>query len=501
VTDPFAGLEPAPFWRHFQALTLIPRASYEEEQAAAHVIAWADARGYETRRDAARNLVVAVPATPGREGAPTVILQGHLDMVCERDPASPNDPRAGRIRVVRDGDWLLADGTTLGADDGVAIAAMLAFAEDADAPHGPLELLMTVAEEVGMGGAAALDPDLISGTVLLNLDSEEDASLTVGCAGGVDTVVRMEAPREPVDGPLLRVTVGGGRGGHSGGDIALGRANAIKVLGRALRAAPELRIVSLDGGAARNAIPRDATAVVAAGASGDAARAAIEAEAAAIADAYKTTDPGVRVTLADEPAVARDAVAGADGIATAGGLAVPGEAWSAADSARILDVIAAIPSGPLGMSAAFPGAVETSSSLGVAGTEGTALRLGSLSRSANDALMPDVANAIAAAARLAGAQFERGSSYPGWRPDLDSPVLATARTVHERLFGAPPQIVLTHGGLEAAMIVAKRPGIDAISFGPEIQGPHAPGERLNIPSAGRFMRLLAALLDDLSSGA
>jgi acetylornithine deacetylase/succinyl-diaminopimelate desuccinylase-like protein len=197
VTDPFAGLEPAAFWRHFEALTKIPRATYEEERAVAHVVAWAAERGSVTRRDGAGNLVVDVPATPGREGAPTVILQGHLDIVCERDPDSPFDPRAGRIGVVRDGDWLRADGTTLGADNGVAIAAMLALVDDG-APHGPLEFLMTVAEEVGMAGAADLDPELITGRVLLNLDSEEDATLTVGCAGGADSILRLEAPRAAV---------------------------------------------------------------------------------------------------------------------------------------------------------------------------------------------------------------------------------------------------------------------------------------------------------------
>src|SRR5215204_2399068 len=205
VTDPFAGLEPPAFWRHFEALTRIPRATYEEERAVAHVVAWAAERGFVTRRDGAGNLVVDVPATPGREGAPTVILQGHLDIVCERDPDSPFDPREGRIGVVRDGEWLRADGTTLGADDGVAIAAMQAIVEEGGAPHGPLELLMTVAEEVGLVGAGALDPDLISGTMLLNLDSEEDATLTVGCAGSVDSVVGFQAAREPVDGPLLAV--------------------------------------------------------------------------------------------------------------------------------------------------------------------------------------------------------------------------------------------------------------------------------------------------------
>jgi dipeptidase D len=481
VTDPFAGLEPAPFWRHFEWLTRIPRASYEEEQAVDYVTAWAESRGWAWRRDAAGNLVVSVPATAGRDGARTAILQGHLDMVCEREPDSPYDPREGRIRVVRDGDWLRADGTTLGADDGVAIAAMLAIAESA-APHGPLELLMTVEEEVGLGGAGQLDPALIGGDLLLNLDSEEDATLTVGCAGGVDTVVRFEAERTPAAGPFACVTVGGARGGHSGGDIALGRANAIKTLARALRAAPGLRIVSFDGGSARNAIPRDAAAVVSAG---EEARAAIAAEAARIADAYRDTDPGVRVVVADEC-----------GAADAGP-----SAWSAADSARIVDLIAAIPVGPLGMSAAFPGIVETSSSLGIAATDGAALELRSLSRSANDALLDDVTSTIAAAARLAGAHYRAGNRYPAWRPDLGSPLLAAARAAHVRELGAEPHVTLTHGGLEAAIIAAKRPGLDAISFGPEIEGPHAPGERLHIGSAARFMRLLAALLDDLSNGA
>ncbi len=473
VTDPFSGLEPEPFWRHFAALTRIPRPSYEEDAVVAHVVAWAGGHGFATRRDATGNLVVEVPGTAGREAAPTVILQGHLDIVCERDPDSPNDPRAGRIEVVRDDGWLRAAGTTLGADNGVAIAAMMAQAEDRAAAHGPLELLMTVAEEVGMPGAFALDPALISGSVLLNLDSEEDASLTVGCAGGADTVVSFRAPRTPADGTPLRVTVGGGLGGHSGGDIALGRANAIKLLARVLRDVPGLRVASLDGGAARNAIPRDATAlVVAAGA------AAIEANGAAARAAYRTTDPGLRVEVAPAEAVA--------------------DAWGADDSARFLDLVGALPSGPLGMSADFPGVVETSTSVGRAETEGDTIRLGSLSRSANDALMPEVLAQIGGAARLAGADYEPGHAYPGWRPDLASPVLATAQAVHERLFGAPPAVTLTHGGLEAAIIAAKRPGIDPISFGPEIQGPHAPGERLHIASAGRFMRLLGGLLDELS---
>ncbi|HET7515327.1 MAG TPA: peptidase dimerization domain-containing protein, partial [Gaiella sp.] len=261
------GLEPRSFWAHFEALTKIPRPSRHEEPAIDHVRAWADEHGFEFHQDTGRNLVVRVPATPGREGAPVVSLQGHLDMVCEREPSSPNDPAEGRIALVRDGDWLKADGTTLGADDGVAIAAMMALAEDASLPHGPLELLMTVAEEVGLEGANAFDGSLVEGRILVNLDSEEDGKLTVGCAGSTDTWVHVDAPREPAsrDAATLAVTVSGGLGGHSGMNIEYGRSNAIKVLGRALReahVAVPFRLVSLDGGKSRNAIPRDATAVV-----------------------------------------------------------------------------------------------------------------------------------------------------------------------------------------------------------------------------------------------
>ena len=474
------GVEP--FWSHFEALTRIARPSFGEERAVEHVEAWARQRGYATRRDAAGNLVVAVPASAGREGAPTVVLQGHLDMVCERHPDSPYDPREGRIRLVRDGEWLTAEGTTLGADDGVAIAAMLAVAEDPDAAHGPLELLMTVAEEVGLAGARELDPALITGSLLLNLDSEEDGTLTVGCAGGTDSVLRIREPREPLAGAAqLRVTVSGGRGGHSGGDIAAGRANAIKALARAVRAAPHARLVALDGGASRNAIPRDAAAVVAV-APGEVAavRAAIEREGERIRDAFRATDPGVRVT-----------VAAPNGEAAAG-------AWSAAATARLLDLLAILPAGPIGMSPDFPGVVETSSSLGVAETEGDRLTLRCLSRSANDAALADVTDAIAAAARLGGAELERPPGYPGWRPDLDSPLLATASAVHARLFGAPPRVTAVHGGLETGLIGAKLPRLDMVSLGPRIEGAHAPGERLDTASAGRFMRLLTALLDELS---
>jgi dipeptidase D len=485
-TDPaLSGLEPATFWAHFKSLTTIARPSREEEPVIEHVRAWATDRGYELQQDAGRNLVIRVPATPGRESAAKVTLQGHLDMVCERDPASPNDAAEGRIALVRDGgDWLTAYGTTLGADDGVAIAAMMALVEDESLPHGPLELLMTVAEEVGLEGANALDPALVTGSILVNLDSEEDGKLTVGCAGSTDTWVRIEAPRaEASAGAVaLSVAVSGGQGGHSGMEIARGRSNAIKVLGRALREAhaqAPFRLVSLDGGKSRNAIPRDASAIVSVEPSAEAAlRQALGAANETIRDAFRKTDPDVNV-----------AVDAADSAL---------EPWTDDATTRLLDAIALVPTGPLALSPDFDDLVETSTSLGEAITENGTLTLHSLSRSSNDSALPEVIAAFDAVARLAGGRLEIKHNYGGWRPDLDSPTLAAAKAVYERLFGEPPIVTAVHAGLETAVIGTKVPGLDMLSFGPQIEFPHSPDERVNIPTVQRFWSLLVAFVDELS---
>jgi dipeptidase D len=480
-----AGVEPAGFWAHFEAITRIARPSRHEGPMIEHVRAWASGHGLEVTPDAGGNVVIAVQATPGRDGAPTVILQGHLDMVCERDPSSPNDAEAGRIALVRDGDWLTADGTTLGADDGVAIAAMMALVDDASVPHGPLELLMTVAEEVGLEGANALDGSLLSGSILINLDSEEDGKLTVGCAGSTDTWIRITAPREPgaSGAATLAVSVAGGQGGHSGSGIALGRSNAIKVLGRALREAQmtvPFRLVSLDGGKSRNAIPRDARAVVSVAGDREAdLRAALDQANGTIRDAFAKTDAGVSVSVASAEAAAQP--------------------WSEAATASLLDAVALVPTGPLALSPDFDDLVETSTSLGEAITEGDRLTLHSLSRSSNDSAMPDVIATLDAVARLAGGALEEKFNYGGWRPNLDSPTLAAAKTVYERLFGVPPIVTAVHAGLESAVIGGKvEQELDMLSLGPQIEFPHSPDERVSVPTVERFWQLVVAVLDELS---
>jgi dipeptidase D len=482
-----SGLEPGACWRHFEELTRIARPSRHEEAVIEHVRGWASGNAFELRQDAARNLVVRVPATRGRESAAIVVLQGHLDMVCERRPESPNDPAEGRIALVRDGDWLTADGTTLGADNGIGIAAMMALAEDESLPHGPLELLMTVNEEVGGPGegASGLDPSLITGTTLLNLDSEEDGKLTVGSASSTDTEIRVERPREPcpTGSMSLSVSVGGGLGGHSGTDIADGRSNAIKVLARTLREALALapfRLVSLSGGRSWNAIPRDATAICSLPAEREVAfRGAVETAAAAIQDAYRKTDPAVTVTAGD----AADAA----------------DAWTEHGTRTVLDLLAIVPSGPLAMSPDFEALVETSTSVGEAVTDGATFTLHSLSRSSNPSTLPDVIATLDAAARLAGGSLDVGQADPGWQPDLDSPALAVSRHVYERLLGQAPTVTAVHAWLETAVIGDRVLGVDMVSFGPQIEAPHSPDERVSIPSVGRFWRVLAGIVDELSA--
>lgn len=485
MSDTLGELEPRSVWTHFLALTRIARPPKEEDQARAYVLAWAAALEFSSEVDAAGNAVVRVPATPGREDAPTVVLQAHLDMVCERDPESANDPREGRIAIVRDGDWVAADGTTLGADNGIGVAGAMAVAEDPEVAHGPLELLFTVSEEQGLEGARALDPSLVTGRVLVNLDGTSNEALTVGCAGSAHTFTRLRLDLEPVptDWSTFAVTLSGVRGGHSGGDIAKGRLNAIKALGRVIahaREAAALRLVTLGGGVSRNAIPREARAmIVVAADSADAVRAAVEEELVALRRQYEGTDDGVSVSIeATDPAE---------------------QAASDASTRLTLDLLSTLPTGVIAMSPRLRGVVETSTSLTVADTDGGILTLACMTRSASSDALDDVVATIESAARLAGADVEVVRSYPPWRPDLESRLLARARETYERLFGVEPRLDVVHGGLECAVIGSKLPGVEMVALGPDVEGPHAPGERLSISGTERFYRLLGALLDDLSA--
>jgi dipeptidase D len=479
VSGPLPVLEPPLLWERFFELTRIARPPKEEAAAREHVLAWAAARSLESAVDDEGNVVVRVPARGGREDAPVVVLQAHLDMVCERDPTSPFDPREGRIDVRVDGDWVRANGTTLGADNGIGVAAALAVADDPAVEHGPLELLFTVSEEQGLDGAKAVDPTLVTGRLLLNLDGTSDGALTIGSAGSDHTHLGLPLNPQPApsDHIVVRVEVSGAKGGHSGGDIALGRANAIKALGRVLASAP-VRLGAIEGGVSRNALPRAAHAVVAMdAASEESSCAAMASELAAIVREHEGTDDGLVLTV--EPAEL-------------------GVFASAEASRRVLDLLNAIPSGVLAVNPGLHEPVQTSTSLTTARTGDGVLTLGSMARSSNAAALEGVLETMHALARLADAEIDVRRSYPPWEQDLESPLLATAREAQRRLFGSDPILVVVHGGLECAVLGQRLPGVQMLSIGPEMTGLHAPGEKVRISSTQRFYALLGALLDDLS---
>ena len=447
----------------------------------AHVVALAERAGCGHVVDGAGNVIVRKPAVRGHEAAPVTILQSHLDMVQEKNADVAHDFATDAIVPQRAGEYLTATGTTLGSDNGIGVATMLAVLEAAHLVHGPLELLFTIDEETGLTGAAQLDAGLLTGRRLINLDSEEEGRLYVGCAGGGETRIAIgvttSAPGDRDRAVTLALT--GLKGGHSGCDIHLQRGNAICLLARALWAAhtaTPFRLARLDGGSAHNAIPREAfaTAVV----SGDAERerviGAVETEFAAIREEYRPADPGMALAVGD------------------GGAAE--SAWVPETTATVLRLIASLPHGVAAMSYDIPDLVETSNNVATVRAANGSLLITTSSRSSVDAELDALRRRIRATAELAGAAVDAGPAYPGWKPNLDSRLLQVVQRVHRQELGSKPEVMAIHAGLECGIIGKKIPGMDMISFGPVIEFPHSPDERVRIDSVGRFYRLLTATL-------
>jgi dipeptidase D len=478
-----SSLEPKSLWGHFDALLKVPRPSQHEEQVIAHIKQWAEARKYSFAMDKVGNLVVHVPATKGHEQARTVILQGHVDIVAEQDKGFEFDFLKDAIVAKVDGDWVVAEHTTLGADNGIGVATAMASADDPTVVHGPLELLFTIDEETALTGASGLDGKLLKGRTLLNLDSEEDGTLFVGCAGGCNTETAFDLARAPLPAgyAAARIEVSGLKGGHSGLLIHENRGNSIKVLARVLKAldAHGVLLGSIEGGNKHNAIPREAAAIVALPAS---ALTAAQALAAAVVKLELTERGTIDGELKITVAAAKDAV---------------GAVASPACTQRLVDLVLGIPNGVITMSRDIAGLVETSTNLGVIHTEGDTVKVTSCSRSSVAPALRGLLDQIAAIVRLAGAHATEVGGYPGWQPDMKSKLLAAAREAHRALHGKDPKVTAIHAGLECGLIGEALGGADMISYGPELQGVHAPGERVNIPSAARFWEfhktLLAAL--------
>ncbi len=479
-----ATLEPTAVWSHFDAILTIPRASKDEARMRSHVLAAATRRGCGHAVDAAGNVVVRKPAAAGHEAAPVTILQSHLDMVQEKNADVAHDFATDAIVPRRDGDYLKATGTTLGSDNGIGVAAMLAVLEAADLVHGPLELLFTIDEETGLTGAAQLDAELLAGRRLINLDSEEEGLVYVGCAGGGDTRITLPLAADAAGSDDVAVPLGltGLKGGHSGCDIHLQRGNAVGLLARMLWAAhlqTPLRLARIEGGSAHNAIPREAFAtVVVAESQRERAVAVLRGEFAAIQDEYRPADPAMALAVGD-----------ADRADTA---------WTPETTTTALRLIASLPHGVEAMSYDIPDLVETSNNLATAKGADGSLVLTTSSRSSIDAALDALRRRIRATAELAGAAVDQRPAYPGWKPNLDSPLLEVVKAVHARELGSAPGVKAIHAGLECGIIGKKVPGMDMISFGPVIEFPHSPDERVHIESVGRFYRLLTATLAALA---
>jgi len=467
----------------FQQINAIPRCSKNEKEIGLWLERWGETNGFAVKKDPAGNLLICVPANAGLEKAPVIVIQGHMDMVCEKLPDSTHDFDRDPIRHITDGDWLHADNTTLGADNGIALALGMALVTDPAVVHPPLELLFTVNEETGLNGAKKIEPDLLQGRVLLNIDSETEGEFTVGCAGGRHTLVTLPLNfSKNLDAETtFKLSVQGLKGGHSGIDIHKQRANANLILARTLNrvsASCDLRLVTIDGGTAHNAIPRDAFAVFACRSSDKSVIDNIISEfEQTIKAEYRTGEPALAMALTVMESESQAKMA-----------------LNAVQTAAVINLLLALPHGVLGMSADFEGLVETSNNLAKVEISDTHLKILTSQRSSVLSRLDEATNRIRAVAALAGAEARSDSEYPPWTPEMNSALLKGCNTIYEQLFGRKAKIKAIHAGLECAVIGAKFADMDMISFGPDIENPHSPAERLFIPALSRVWDFMVALL-------
>lgn len=477
-------LKPAEVFGIFDQITKVPRPSKKEGKIRQFLLDFAGKHGIAVKTDAIGNVLMSKPATPGHEQAPGIILQAHMDMVCESNDKSfdfENNP----ITTIVDGEWLHADGTTLGADNGIGIAGALAAFTDEKLVHGPMEALFTVDEETGLTGAYNLGDDMIHGSILLNLDSEDDAQIFVGCAGGVDTTCVFKYKRSfaPTDFHYFKFDISKGLGGHSGGDIHLGRANAVQLLARflwTLGKEYELSLCEIDGGNLRNAIPRAAHAVFGVNtANKEKVVAAFNCYVADVKNEYKDLEPTIEFTLdrVDRPEMAVDEDT----------------------TRRLVDALYSAPHGVISMSRDIEGLVETSTNLAsVKMRPNEEILVTTSQRSSVESRKWDIAHRVEAVFTLAGAAVTHGDGYPGWAPNLNSRIMKIASDAYEELYGIKPAVMAIHAGLECGLFLQKYPHLDMASFGPTLQGVHSPSERMNIPAVERFWGQLRRTIEKVA---
>ncbi len=477
---PFSRLNPESVWKHFAALCRIPRQSKHEGPIRDYLRKWATKQGFANMTDKGGNLIIRKPARPGREKIPGVILQAHLDMVCQKNDSVKHDFSRDPIHAVVRGNLVLSENTTLGADDGIGVALALAMLEDSTLVHGPLEVLLTVDEEEGMGGANKLATDVLQGKILLNLDSETWGDFCLGCAGGMDIPVEHRGHPEPFPAgwQAVQIDITGLRGGHSGINIHEGRGNAIKILVRILNSLKSrfpISLSSLTGGTARNALPREASAII-----------AIQPENMTLLDDL----------LQQWQNLIRQELAGIDeNIRIDRKSATAGEVMSSADQRIWLHSLHAAPHGVWRMSVSAPCSPETSNNLGTVNLQPDNGSCTFMVRSTIDSACNALAEEITSLFSLSGIRVRKENAYPGWAPDLSSPLLALCRKTYRQEFGNEPATHIIHAGLECGILKSKYPDLDIISFGPTIHSPHAPGESVEIDTVEKSWQFLKALLN------
>ena len=475
------GLKPELVWKYFAELSRIPRGSKNETAATKYVMDTAKKLGLQAKVDKLGNVVVRKPASANRQNVRSVALQGHLDMVCEKNKDTVHNFLKDPIELIRKGNVLTANGTTLGADNGIAVATSLAIMEDRSLEHGPLELLFTVDEETGLTGAKNLTADFLESRTLLNLDSEEEGALYVGCSGGKDTLGAWKVRFEEAKGPLrpVRVRVSGLKGGHSGLDIDKGRGNAIKIMNRVLLAlyAYGARLASLEGGNKHNAIPRECEAVLLipeknlqeAGEIVNDLRVTVKSELASV-------EPDLNVSFTQ---------------------VTSRKQWKVtrkSEQQKIIMTISALPHGVIKMSADIPGLVETSTNLAVVKTVKDTIAIATSQRSSVASEISDISQSVSFIFELAGAKVENTDAYPGWKPNMDSPILGVTKSAFRDLYGKDPEVKAIHAGLECGIIGERIPGMDMVSFGPTLEGVHSPDEKIYIDTVERFWNFLLEIL-------
>jgi dipeptidase D len=479
------GLKPEKVWRYFSEISAIPRGSKNEKAVLEYIKKTASAMGLKSKQDKVGNVVVFKPASPGKEGSTTVVLQVHTDMVCEKNRDVQHDFLKDGIKFHREGNYLKADGTTLGSDDGIGVASLLALLEDKSLVHGPVEGLFTIDEETGLTGANHIEPGFITGKIMMNLDSEEEGVLYIGCAGGLDTTMTVPVKRKAVTGKVavFNVMVRGLKGGHSGVDIHLGRANALKLLTRtlmAIDAKTKMRLVSLEGGSKHNAIPREAEATIVVPVADGAKVSKIVADCEQVfKNAFASTDPDVKVMVEK------------------GKKAKP--AFDDKSKAAVLGTLDSLPHGVIRMSSDIPDLVETSTNVAVLKTAAAGVTIITSQRSSIESEKEMIASQVASVGRLAGAKLKVSDGYPGWQPNVSSAVLARGKEVYRNLYGKEPEVKAIHAGLECGIINDRvGGGVDTISFGPTIIGPHSPDERVAIDSVEKFYKYLTEIVKSVA---